>query len=561
MEFVKQPIADMLSCRIMRLATMVLMIVGVVESVYASGIITQDLQLNPGWNAVYLEVNPDDENPSTNDDRTPANVFDAPEIAMVWTLMNPEDPAQFTVSPSEIGFNDASWRVYIPSSKPEAMLTNLYAATPGRVYLVKVEGNSAINLSIQGRPHFKEIKWPTKGYQLVGLYADPQTPTTFSDFLDTTSNDVLIYQLNNSTAEWETVSLHSYVESGRGYWIYNDGSLIQTAPIDIGKAVRHGIVFPGEISVRNFPFINRTGGTDSTITFQVTSGFPLQYFAGYGATTSIPEWQSIDAQQFTLDPGKETSMLVGVDRTNITQTTESVLTVTGLGARIRIGLQAEPLLSNAGLWAGLVILDQVTHIHSTAADKLEVAPSPLQFKLLLHVDDAGTVNLLKQVYIVGEGPDNNPVLVTNDGDLSAYSGIALSRRDSVGYRLSSSAFDFVGDTLTMSGDLSSSLSGLITLNPDHATHPMKHKYHTNHDDLDNYTGSQINSSDTFYDEVWQITRSLSLTTDQLFSPSASDGMGRLVGTYQETISGLHKEDVVMKGRFELQRISKTGTLE
>ena len=197
------------------------------------------------------------------------------------------------------------------------------------------------------------------------------------------------------------------------------------------------------------------------------------------------------------------------------------------------------------------MLDQVNHVNGTVPDQLEATVAPMAVKLLLH-DNGSTVHLLKEVYLVSEVTADNStqsVLLTDDAELFNYHGIALNNRREVGYRLSSSAFDFNGTKLALSGDLQSELIGVIQLQPDLPTHPMKHRYHTDHDGVQN---SQ---------EVWDITRTIKLTPDQQFAPAPDTGQGRIVGVYEEQITGIHKSTVRIRGRFVLERVNRIAQLD
>ncbi|MCG8669803.1 MAG: hypothetical protein MI867_10360 [Pseudomonadales bacterium] len=521
--------------------------------------INQSITMTPGWNAVFLEVDPDDGDELTLEDRDPKNVFSSPEISIVWSLVNNENPSQFITAPDELGFNDPSWRVYIPQSRPEYILTNLFAVTPGKVYLVKVEGTQNVTLSVQGKPIYIDHKWQPNSYNFLGFYVDPVAPTNFADFLNL-GTTTPIYQLSADGTQWEQIPQSTNIESGRGYWVYNDGSISQSNPINLSNTSLNGLIYPSSVSVKSFTFTNRSGSGDTNVTFQASNGFPLQYFNGYDTDGVTPKWDSANNYTTNALQGQQTSLLLGVDRTGMTQPTDALLTITGLGARIRLPLSAEPIASNTGLWAGVVLLDEVTNVNAADASVLEKTPAPMQFKLLLHVDSAQTVSLLKQVYLLGNENNNSLSMITSDSLLADFSTLSVTRREGVGYRLSSSAFDFSGDHLPLSGSLGNTLTATINIEPNLATHPMKHRYHRFHDDNDNSTGQTITAPDTFYDEVWSISRSINITTDQLFEPSPTDGMGRITGVYSEIISGLHKQDIEMRGRFMLQRINQISEL-
>ena len=470
---------------------------------FSAASVVQDMALEPGWNAVFLEVSPDDRDELTEDDRAPARVFDHPDIAMVWSLVDPENLSQFISSPEDLGFNDPSWRVYIPSGNPESLLTNLYSVTPGQVYLVKLSGNQPVTLPVTGRPAFRNIQWQPNQYNLVGFYVDPAEPVSFNEFLNLAGANVTIYQLNPADSQWQPVSPGTAIEAGKGYWVFNDGSINQSGPVQLSATVRRGIRFPREVGVRQLALINRSGSGGSNIAFQVEPGVQLQYFAGYDSSDgTTPVWNSLQGHSINAPNGQEVSLLIGAARSGLSETTEVTLTVSGLGARIRIPVTVEPLASQTGLWVGVVQLTKVTNINSDATDQLEPVAAPLQMKLLLHVDQQGNTRLLKQVYLLGNNVSGELALVTQDSRIGDFEALNITRREAMGYRLSTSAYDFAGDSVALNGTFSEGLMGTISITPDLPTHPMKHRYHRYHDDLDNSTGSVINTGSAFYDEVW-----------------------------------------------------------
>ena len=103
--------------------------------------------------------------------------------------------------------------------------------------------------------------------------------------------------------------------------------------------------------------------------------------------------------------------------------------------------------ASAGLWVGEVAVNKVNEAASTVYE-LNKAPAPqpdqatptadtAHLRLLLHVDSAGQVNLLKHVTVINKAPPGlvtDLVLITEDTLLSSFTG--------PGRRLSTSAFDF-----------------------------------------------------------------------------------------------------------------------
>lgn len=537
---------------------------------WATALTTQTISLQPGWNSIFVALEPDDGNSSTTQDDSISRVFNLPEITMVWSLPDAPTTIQYIVQPAEIDVGIPDWRVYIPAGQPSSALTNLHGVSAGRVYLVKLSGTAARTLMVQGRPVFKHLEWKPESFNLVGFYAHP-TPAqqvTFADFLSIpTGSNPAIYQLSNGI--WQLITKNALVEPGKGYWIYNDGTLKLSGPLDVGPAWQNGLSFSQFSSVKSFTFINRSGRVVSALQVGVQD-FPLQYFHGFGDGDAYdPDWRVMHQATFNIDAGKDTTLLLAVDRAQLVDTPEGILTLSAAGMQLQLPLHAETIEPGThGLWVGSVMLNGVSNVNAANVTATQPVDAPLTMKLLLHSSPQG-LYLLKQVYLLGDYnvPDNvRTVLVTQDSALPNYTPLALARGKNLGYRLSSSAFDFAGSKLELNGNLAvgALAEGTLLLSPTLSTHPLLHSWHPDHDNRrdDNFEPIGANEfSSTFDQEVWEITRALRFQVETVQPASADSGLGRIVGSYQETITGMHKQPVVMSGKFFLERISLITDLD
>lgn len=202
------------------------------------------------------------------------------------------------------------------------------------------------------------------------------------------------------------------------------------------------------------------------------------------------------------------------------------------------------------------------------------ASAPLSLNLLIHVDDGGTVRLLKEVVQMWEDGTYNPdgtvatsgryLLIVNDEKLHLYKGIGRRDGTPVGRRLSSVGFDFDGRYRSMSGSLApgSALSASFTLPYNHPTNPFMHKYHPDFDNKNaTYTG--------VLGEALEVGRTVTLEISNRYPPDLNEaertpppGWGDSVmgGIYRETVTGLHKDPIESVGYFTLRRVTDTETL-
>lgn len=207
-----------------------------------------------------------------------------------------------------------------------------------------------------------------------------------------------------------------------------------------------------------------------------------------------------------------------------------------------------------GLWVGQIEITRVNESGSQTETGIPTATShPFEMRIILHADARGQVRLLWNVMIMQKRHTDaagnevlTRVLVTDKTLLSTYEGIVRRDGKLTGVRLSSPAFRFDPslNELPLSGNLGPgrSVSGSLILTPDHPINPFRHKYHPDH-----RTGREISRQFT-----------LNFDDDQGTTPET--GLSKLRGTYQETVTGLHKIPVKAEGTFSLRRISAIGTL-
>jgi len=246
---------------------------------------------------------------------------------------------------------------------------------------------------------------------------------------------------------------------------------------------------------------------------------------------------------------------------------------------------APPEHIRTGLWVGNATITEVCNPTSGSLDMTRPLPvaSPFSYPLIIHVDSAGQGRLLRQVLQMWKdgawipNPDdptsqtyildpNNPgrtVLLTDDSLIPQYSGMALRDVKLVGRRISSPAFGFDTPILMTGGDFGTAgapaAGCTIVLDYRDALNPFQHKYHPDHNNLDERFEQTL--PEGF--ESYTVTRVLSLTftaTDPEDLISTGWGDELIGGIYRETVAGIHRSPIYAKGTFRLQRVSGVGIL-
>jgi hypothetical protein len=216
-------------------------------------------------------------------------------------------------------------------------------------------------------------------------------------------------------------------------------------------------------------------------------------------------------------------------------------------AALLISAAAAQAGPEAGLWVGDITVNKVSEVHArqTTGTVPTAAPAAYSMKVLLHVDAAGNVKLLKEVTLMKTRVVSPalpvPVLVTQPALIPNFDGITQRGGKLIGQRFSSAAFPMTGDTSAITGALTagSSLTGSLTLPAANPVNPFRHKYHP---DLA-HAGREI-------------TRAVGITIAAGDSPS--DHV--LAGTWTEAVSGLHHTTIHASGQITLTRVSTVATL-
>jgi len=259
----------------------------------------------------------------------------------------------------------------------------------------------------------------------------------------------------------------------------------------------------------------------------------------------------------------------------------------------------------AGLWIGTVSVSAVSEVHSGrlitnavsstlsnpdgSAIPLEIVrepgspiPTPVRnefdLRIIFHVDADGEVRLLKDVIQLwrngtyetnnaGERAVKTPgayVLLTDSTRIREFQGAGQRDGTPVGRRISTASFDFLStptnNFLELTGEfgIGHTLRGDYTLFPDQPTHPFKHKFHPDHDNLDATFKNKV-------EEAFEVTRSFEfdfLASDPGTGIPASPeyGHSEIAGVYVESVSGLHRFPIRAEGIFRLRRVSTVASL-
>jgi len=574
---------------------------------------TQTLNLRQGWNAVFLELQP---NPPDCD-----TVFAGQPIESVWFWNNRFSTVQYITDPNSLLPGQPDWLTYMPSNSTNRVTANLFTLLGGRAYLIKA--SAATSLTLRGQPLIRNPDWMADSFNLAGFYVSSSSPPTFQSFFAPSSAHAgqPVYRLS-ATGTWAPVVSPSAttLNQGESFWVRCSGASTypgllkitfeQGRGMDYGRALTEQTLRIKNTSSNTTTFTIKplsSGGPPNTSFSALAGGVPLSYFVMNFASNQVG-WVNLPAQLNSppMAPGAEWALRLAVRRADMNSFIlpagytdalyQSLLEVTDtLGSHIVVPVSAKGLQSystatmaqthgavrphatgppdpRAGLWVGSVVLSNVNQAAvSTVA--LPTA-SEFQFRLILHVDNGGDIRLLQKVvlawtngvYLTNQqgykqvASPGRYALITDESLLSQFSGSAIRDGTITGRRFSSAAFGFREPILLSRTGIFGETNGLfsctVPLGYDDAVNPFKHRYHPDHNNLDDRYAAPLR-------ECPDVTRQLSfqfLAQDPENTTLAGWGDNQLGGTYSEVITGLHKNPIYAQGIFRLYRASTVGVL-
>lgn len=537
--------------------------------------ITQTVSLQPGWNSVWLEVDPQD--------RTPSAVFAGVPVTSVWTFSERVSATDFIQNPESTGWNRAQWLAYFPTNSPEARLANLFAILPQRAYLVRLAGSNAVEWAVTGRPTLNTPPWVPDRFNLRGFPVDPDQAPTFGQFFRSSPAHFepaagrleSIFHLH-SDGQWKAVSAQDPMRRHEAYWVFTRGTSEFVAPFSVSLNSGESVNFDTVKREVTLTLRNRHG-LDKSIRIAPAGPHtsPLLLLPPISAGPNHPPQPlSTHDQRVTAQGG--TQLRLALDRAQLpgspatdaaTGRHQNLLSVAdGEGTLFYVGVVAQvgDPLDFTGLWMGTVTITNVSPALGGTNGPSSPGPVAVGFplRLLLHVDTGGQVTLLRDVTLVytrtnlpsasgsgsGSGTGNLTQLVTDPARLARYTASDIQSGQVSGRRITAPHFDFARTNgqfgLPLQGVFASSnsVTGTLTIPASLPTNPFLHRYHPDHST-----------------NAYAVTRDIHLNL--LPDPDGnSTGEESIGGTYWETIVGLHRQPLYASGSLALTRISNLGAL-
>ena len=209
------------------------LLVGLESFALADAVRQQTVQLRAGWNAVFLEVHPEEPDP--------AKVFAGLPVDIAATFSGPLSSAQFMTDPGANLFRLTGWSVWYAGSRPDAFLKTLYAINGQQGYLIHAKQGFVWNVSGTVAP--PAIRWQPDAFNFVGFSVDAVAGPTFGRFFagSAAHNHNRIYRLDNGA--WRQVNSPSaeVMRSGEAFWIFSVGASTYQGPLQAETTSRNGV--------------------------------------------------------------------------------------------------------------------------------------------------------------------------------------------------------------------------------------------------------------------------------------------------------------------------------
>ena len=548
--------------------------------------ITRNYPLVTGWNGIWLE--------GDASYTTVADLFAAyPAVTEVWRWNPNADQTNFVQTPSEPTTASDEWTVWKRNDSNEQLLSRMVANSS---YLIR--STAAATLSVKQLVVPPTATWLISGANFLGFPSAPGSQTTSAPTL---SRYLASYPSASTTVLAPTTKIYKYIggelgpgnplqvapgtetlEKGKAYW-FNVATVGNfTAPVEYEVASSAGLAFGRTQAVMSVGITNRSttsltltvalGASESAPGSQpaVSGGVPLTQRVFNSSTNSYTETPMGGSFTVTIAASGRTTLDFGIDRSQMTGTADafyaSILRFTDSAGLSDVSLPVSgQTASTAGLWlvnTQVGQVDQVSQVDNPVSGSGSSTPQPFPLLFLAHVDSAGNARLLSEAFVGKLSTTGNPVgICISESRVLGFSASDLKPVRYFASQMPTSITSITGTSTSIIGTTAtgSTLSWTIPIVFNDPTNPFVHNYHPDHDNLDAKGQALVAGQESF-----TINRNCQFT----FTAAPPDGnyvagWGTTVlgGTYLESISGLHKQVLQVRGTFRMQRVSEIAAID
>lgn len=327
---------------------------------WADPVYTQTIDLKPGWNAVFLEVEAAEANSSPDiffkgdgvvSTFTVGNITVEGKSVLesVWTWAGGQSIAEFVDDPNKVSIDKPGWHGYFTADQ-EKVLSNLYSINANRAFLIKVKGVQPVRMSVRGTPKLSGTQWLADSFNLLGFHIRPDNPPTFTQFFASSKAHAgqAMYRLSD-LGKWEYISdPATAMKSGEAYWIYCEGASDYSGPVTVAIPANNLNFENSSLAEKTIVIKNQSSETRS-VSLQMLDDnpgiFSYRRYIGGGVGVAgpfdYPDISTIPAQN--VDANGSVSVTIHVNTQNMTTPSviETVLAISDdLGGRVLVPVKA-----------------------------------------------------------------------------------------------------------------------------------------------------------------------------------------------------------------------------
>ncbi len=228
---------------------------------------TRQFQLQAGWNAIYLDIDPGgvavDE------------AFDGQLVDAVARYLLPATQVRFIESADEEPWNDAGWLVWYAPQRAEAFLTTLHAVYGGAAYLVHAVKTGT--LTVEGEIQPTPAKWVAGAFNLTG-FAVETTGITFAQYFAGAEGRIgsRVYRMQNGSWQKVTNLAGTQIKPGEACWVHCEGSTAYPGPLEVSLSGGGAVNFSENSLVSVVELRNRINSSFSVqAALESNEGLPL----------------------------------------------------------------------------------------------------------------------------------------------------------------------------------------------------------------------------------------------------------------------------------------------
>ena len=551
--------------------------------------LTQEIALEPGWNAVWLNVQPVERCDE---------VFWGTAVEMVWKWDGGLFRPDFRTTPGDLGTHERQWFCWRPESSGLSALNTLFGLEANTGYMIKLrEDAEPVIWSVKGAAVAPMVEWRPNAFNLCGFPVMLDGPSFAAFFADCDEVNAVVGSdaLFAVGPAGEKIPIrstaHTHVERGKAYWVKADNPRGFMGPLEMraGRSIHFSDQVPySSVKLRNI--------TDEPLNVVLTLreseaapvGEPQVAGVAYAlARRGMGDWVDLQHSAMTLElaAGRDAEVslalnieaLSAVDMMNangavyaallqvevpekgmlfylpMSAEVPQVKRQTESTTRSRSGTVSATDSPYQGLWVGKALISEVSAPYYSATELL-ATEQQFPLRLLVHIDGAGYAYLMQSVVLAVEkegGADASIQLYTD-------AGAVPSTMDMI--QLASAAFPpFEPMNMGLVDSLTAGvLTGRVEVGCNDPVNPFLSVYNPQHDNRSPDGVTYTNAV-----ESYSITRDLSLTFEEPDTEQpikVTWGSTTIAGTYAETLQGVRRESILTSGPFILSRISTNGAV-